>query len=62
MIYYNLNDLTMNNLFESEILFDDSARLECLQGGEIVSQTVNAICDCVSYTSVPDEDFDTQEI
>lgn len=52
----------MTNLFEDEILFDDATRLECLLGGEIVKQTVNATCDCVSYTSVQDEEFDTQEI
>ncbi len=51
----------MTNLLEDEILFDDVSRLESLLGGEVKNQTVNAACDCVSYTSVQDDEFDTQE-
>lgn len=50
----------MNNLFESEILFDDAARLENLLGrNALKTQSVNANCDCAGYTSITDDD--TQE-
>ncbi|WP_138485477.1 hypothetical protein [Dyadobacter bucti] len=47
---------------ENDILFDDVEALENILGkNSLKVSSVNANCDCTSYTPTFDEDFDTQE-
>lgn len=47
----------MAQINERNILFDDVALLEAVLGRESLNiSSINANCDCVSYTSVDDDD------
>ena len=52
----------MGMLSEKDILFDDVTALEMVLGkGALSVSSVNANCDCVSYTSTGDDnEFHTQ--